>query len=284
MLLAHEPPMEECYDRLITRLAVESNVVSNVLELFGRIVPKSSELIKSFLPNLHDQTSPKASSLSNKVHRDVMLAVSKYSFLAYEKTLVTVPEGFKGDLVAYLEVLLVGNKLIVKQAVDTVTRYNLELSQFLSNADVRSSLKSHALLYKDVRKERESHEAAVKIFFDPKNPTNSRVYLGDIMGRFVDMDRAFVLAEQLDVVKRQQNYKDLISQTQKASDMLDLIKKRVDANDIVTVSGATAKNLSEGAYEVAKYVEIVAMYGYFVDTALGSVNNIAEQMKELFIR
>ena len=43
-----------------------------------------------------------------------------------------------------------------------------------------------------------------------------------------------------------------------------------------------AKDLSDGAYEVAKLVEVLSVYGYHTETALAAVNHLAEQLKTLF--
>ena len=82
-------------------------------------------------------------------------------------------------------------------------------------------------------------------------------------------------------VKKAQNYTVVLEEVKRASEMLKLIKHRLDAGDIENVSNQTAKNLADGAYEVAKYAEYMALYGYYVETALASIHNTAEKLEEI---
>ena len=286
MLLANEEMTPASYELLVKRLVVESNVVSNAIAVFHSLLPKSAELIQSYIPGLNKLIDPSEQkpNITSKIHKDVVKAVEAYSFLVYESTLVAVPEGFNGKLIPYLQLLLSYDKRIIEDGRKVLADYNLQLSMFLSNADIRTSVKSHAETYKKIRKEREERQKQLEQFFDKTFSTLSRRPLNKVIDRFADLDVVFTLAEKLDQSRKGQNYKVIASDVQKTTDLLALINQRMDQGDIANVSGHTAKNLAEGAYEVAKYVESIALYGYYVETAIGSTNNIAEQLRKLFIK
>jgi len=286
MLLANEELTPPSYELMVKRLAVESTVVSNVISVFRNLLPKSAEMIQSYIPNLTKLVDPveQKPAITSKLHKDIIKALDGYSFLVYESTLVAVPEGFNGKLIPYLQLLLSYDKKIIEDGRKVLADYNLQLSMFLSNADIRISLKSHADTYKRIRKEREDRQKQIQQFFDSKFSTLSRRPLNKVIDRFADLDIIFTLGEKLDQSRKGQDYKVIASDVQKTTDLLALINQRMEQGDIANVSGQTAKNLAEGAYEVAKYVEAIALYGYYVETAVGSTNNIAEQLRKLFVK
>lgn len=276
---------EVSFDFLQRRIAVESITSSSMFSLFGQIIPKTSELIKSFIPNLSQFTESAAKSnikLDNKQRQEVLKAISRFSFTTYEDTLISVPEGFNGQLIPYLEVLLGQGKVVIDHGKNVVTGYNRELAMFLSNYDVRTTLKSYSQHYAAIRKEREGYHTAIESFFDKKRSTLSRQPLGSVIDRFADLEKVFLLEESLLSIKKQQDFKAIISEVQRTADMLTLIKGRIDDGSIKDASGQAVKNLTEGSYEVAKYVEYIALYGYFVESALASVNNTSEQLANVF--
>ena len=273
------------YNLLQKRIAVESITAPSLFEFFSQLLPKSAELVKSFIPGFTkfaESDAPATYRLNNGKRQELLKAVSKVSFTAYEDTLISVPEGFEGHLVAYLEVLLAQSKVVLDHGQAVIKDYNRELAMFLSNLDARSSLKSHAQQYKEIRIEREAYQKAVEAFFKNKNSSLARQKLGSVIERFSDLDKVFQLEEKLINIKKQQDFKIIIAEIQRTVDMMGLVKARIDDKSIETISGQVVKNLSEGAYEVAKYAEYISLYSYFVETALASVSNTADQLSVLF--
>ena len=270
-------------DYLMTRLFAEEGVSNSVVNLLKQILPKSSSMIQSFVPNLKElDDRAMASKLNNTEYKAVLVAMKGFSFMTYMDTLVMVPEGFSGSFTDYLKALIAQGKMMSAKAPKVVSDYTLELSMFLSNTDIRTSLKSHEAHYRQVKEERLSYENAVKTFFDPKFPTRSRLPIGNIMERFNDLEDLFHLTEQLIGIQKDQKFKEMSVEVKKASEMLGLIKYRLDSEEIDNVSGQVAKNLATGAFEVAEYVEAVALFGYYAETAIASTKNITEKLTELF--
>lgn len=284
MLLAQEAVDVDNAEYLRRRLAVESISTADVIGLFRQLLPKSSDVIRAYLPALSDLESREHSTkkLDTKVYRDVVKKVEGISYVAFADTLVVVPEGFHGLFTPYLETLLVQNKTLDAFVLETLKDYNLQLAMFLSNADYRQSLKSHQANIDKVRKTRAVYEKALSTYFDKQHTSLSRRRLGDVINRFADLQRLFEKAEELEGVRQHRSYHETIEHVKKASDMLVLIRQRLDQDDISKVSGVVAKDLSDGAYEVAKLVEVLSVYGYHTETALAAVNRLAEQLKTLF--
>lgn len=272
---------EYSYDYLMRRITTESITSPDVLGVFKRVIPHSIELLRSFVPTFAPKQEQGVANLSTR-HMAVLKKVSSVNFLAYEETSVQVPEGFDGQLIPYLEVLIMQSKVVLTHGIEVIRDYNTELAMFLSNKDMRQTLKSLSQTYRNVREERMEYEKQVQKFFDKNHSTISRRRLGDVIERFSDLKKIYELEEKLTQIRKQQNIKEISAEIQRASDMLGLIKKRLDAGEIDDVSGQAAKNLAEGAYEVAKYAEYMSMYLYFMETVSASIGNMTDKFEEIF--
>jgi hypothetical protein len=260
------------YDYIHRRIVMES---VQDLSLFKTFLPKAAELLRSYLPNLSNLADTQTAKLTNKSRRDVVTKLSKNSFITYEDTLVFVPEGFKGKYEDFMDVLLAVGKSITFDAVKVVADYNTELAIFLSNADLRNAVKSHTAHYEKIKKTRENHTKHIEAYFK-SNTTLSRQKLSSVADRFQDFVSIFNKEEELRALKARQNYQALIGEVQKTNDLLLLIKARLESGDIGKFSSQVAKNLADGSYEVAKYIEFVAIYGYRLESLLASINNTAD--------
>lgn len=275
-------PVEKTYEQHLRHLALESIAMPSgpsILAVLKQIVPRSSELLSSLLPNLSRLSDhPEVPPLNNRERRELLVKLQKVPYMAYQETLIFVPEGFKGKWIPYLELLLSQGDMLLARGKEVVDNYNLELSKFLSNADVRHSLVDKKAEYSKLKAEREGYQKLVDKFFDQTNSTLSRQKLKVVIDRFSDLSTVFQLEEKLLAVRKRQDYKTIIGEVNRASEMLKLISRRLDKGDIEDVSGQVARNLAEGAYEVAKFVEYLAIFGYYMETILASIHNTAEML------
>ena len=276
------------YELALKGLVLESFGTQGSFTIFRNIIPKSVELIQSFIPDLNrfapNSNSEPVSQITNSERRALVGTLSKANFIDYSSTLVSVPEGFNGKLLSYLELMIDLGEDAMKNGLQIIQDYSTELSKFLSNSDIRKTMQSHDDYYKTISKIRAKHQEDIKKYFDKNKPTLSRQKFSTIFDRFGDLEKAFVLEQKLKEVKRLQNYSVIVSEIQKVSEILTLVKSRLDNGDIDEISPVVAKNLAEGAHEVGRYAEYLAMYGYLTETAIGTVKNIEEQFTKLFIR
>ena len=272
-------------DLILGQLITQESAVAAVVSVWQAITKKTLLLVNTMVPQLTDldekaQTFP----IKKTEYKDLLKRVKDFAFVTYSDTLVTVPEGFTGHYVPFLVGLkAIGAELALK-APKIVENYGLELSMFLSNKDARQSLKSHDSLYKTVARERDGYYKELKGFIDPKQPTRSRVRLGSLVDRFQELEQLFYQAEQLEELRKDLRYKELLAGIGKASELLKLIKERFESGELTTASKESIKNLATGAYEIAEYMELIATYGYLVESALGATNALAEQLNDLFKR
>lgn len=272
-------------ERLGKLLAIESisNNQPGILDVFSRLIPKTQELITSFAAPLSAFVLPKkdVAKFTKSEYRDSVKAVNRLPFMTYRDTLVMVPEGFHGDMISYLKLLGSLNATTIKMASVVVNDYINELSVFLNNLDARKSLKTHAAFYKQVATDRVKVEAAVSVYFS-KGDTRSRIKLGDMISRFGDFEEVFTLAEGLQAsATTKKDLTNLLSQVNHASELLKLLNDKLLNKEFNIVSGEVAKNISMGAYEVAKYVELISILTFSTEVAVSCVNALANQFKKI---
>lgn len=282
MLLAYEAAPTERYDSLFDRLVVESSVMADVLSTFSRILPKSKELITGFLPDLQKLSQEPSIPLQTKEFKQALKRVEGLNFLHYEDTLVSVPEGFTGRYVPFLDMMLETQPSLLKHCSTLLQEYETELSMFLSNGDHRLSQKSSDFQYKALAIHRTKYEKKLKPFFDEHRAGLTRQKLGTVFTRFADLNDAFILAEKLQAAVSRSSYDKLLQQVNTVSDLLDLIHQRIEDRSVGQVSGAMAKNIAQGAYEMGKLVELVSLYSYLSQTTLNAIKATAEGLERLF--
>lgn len=266
----------------MARLALEANAISNVIDTFKNIVPsltsKVAEIYNSLIKEQGDLTPEVFKARAAFKNLRAKLPYAKFTNL--EKTLVSVPEGFKGNLLDYVNVLIHLSPSVFQEANKILGEYNFTLSAFITNKETKTSLQDHTRLYKDVAEKRETMTAAFHPFF-PKNSHLSKGYLGEVISRFADLDPLIAQTEKLNTAHKNQNIKDITSSVKKSVDMLNLIIADSQSNGISTVSGNAAMNISEGAYEIGKYVEFIAIYRYRVEQAVATVIKLIATLERI---
>lgn len=275
-LFTHIEPQDN-YDYLRMRLAAESIADGGALSLFQRIVPKAREAIQSNIEAISGFLAGiKSSAPYSRERATLARALASLDFVAYEDTLVQVPEGFKGKYVPFLELLIAQAPIVNKHAPDMLRDYATQLSVFLTNEDAQTAIRIHSKSFASVRAQREAFTKATDAFFSNKNQAASRARLSDVVSRSSEFAQVFELEQKLSRERDDFEYQPIIAEASRCVDLLATVRERIEDKDIQGVSSAVAKQLSEGAYEVGRYIEYVAIYSYYVESTLSSVRGTAE--------
>lgn len=267
----------------LDRLALEANFLSNVIETFSSIIPNLTTKITEGCGQLTVGALFHGSSGNKEVKelaKKLALSRSTISFISYKDTLVSVPEGFKGNLVEYLQTLTSISTEVFQGANQILGEYSGVLAAFLTNKENKISLKDHTDLFHRVQKRREQLTGEVSKFFTG-NSDLSKAKLGTIINRLTDVDELINAYYKLDNGHVGDNLKDIAASTKKAVDMLNLVIHNTEAEGAGNVSGAAANNIAKGAYEIGKYIEFVAIFKYRVEQALGTVVSLLTKLSTL---
>lgn len=267
------------------RMALESiaNNSTGIVDVFSRLISKSADTLTSFASPLSDLINPtkETTGLKKGSYKELSRKLTRIPYSGVADMLVMVPEGFHGDLGAYLQFLKQNQIAVIKAADQVMADYELEISSFLSNVDIRKSSKSHLDFYKKVRTIRSNVEESLAKYFSKKD-VRSRVKFGSVVKRMGEFDEVLALAE--DIRGSAMNRKELgnlLAKVTTISELLKLLKEKLENKELNDVSSDMAKHIAEGAYEVAKYIELVSLLSFNGEVAVTCVDSIVDQLNKI---
>lgn len=263
-----------CVDRQMRRLALEASAISNVIETFKDTLPSLAErLFQQFTSlNTTDDKKDEVQDIKLKFGK-LKVKLPHASYLNYSKTLISVPEGFKGNLLDYVKVLSDMSTEIFQEANKTLGEYNFVLSSFITNKENKISLKDHTDLFVRIQRRREKMTTEIGSFFQSGNNV-PKAYLSTAIARFNDLEVLVQSVEKLNQQRKNQNINDISAAVKKSLDLLKIIIDDTENNGIAKVSGNAAMNISSGAYELGKYVEFIAIYRFRVEQVVSTVEKL----------
>lgn len=265
----------------LQRLALEASAIANVVDTFKTIIPTLCGKLHTAYSSLKTQDNLSSEVTKAKIsYRQVSPKFSHASYLNYSKTLVSVPEGFKGNLLDYVQMLNEMAPEVFLQANKTLASYSFTLAAFITNKENKTSVQDHAHIYKNVAKQREELSAKFGVFF-PKATSLSKAYLGETISRFADVDVLVQSIERLNGQRKSQNISEISESVKRCVDLLDIIVEDTQSNGLAKVSGAAALSISEGAYEIGKYVEFIAIYRYRAEQAISSATKLVQTLERV---
>jgi len=267
------------------RLALESiaNNTTGIIDVFSRLISKSADTLTSFASPLSDLINPtkETSGLKKSSYRELSKKLVRIPYSSVADMLVMVPEGFHGHIGDYLQFLRQNQIAVIKAADQVISDYELEISSFLSNVDIRKSNKSHLDFYKKVRTIRLNVEESFSKYFSKKD-VRSRVKFGSIVKRMGEFDEVLALTEEVrGSSMSRKELGNLLTKVTTVSELLRLLKEKLENKELDDVSSDMAKHVSEGAYEVAKYIELVSLLSFNGEVAVTCVDSIVEQLNNL---
>ena len=266
----------------LERLALEADVISNVIATFKSILPnlvsKINETVEYKETNeinmsqLAKEASVSFASLDKKL---------KYAnYLNFSKTLVSVPEGFKGNLLEFIILLNKSTPIVYTTGKELLSEYKTNLSTFITNKEDKISLKDNTPFFNKLKATRTNILDEINKFFTTNNGL-SKQYLKDTIDRFNDLEKLVVEVKNLDKKHVAESMKDMHVHVKECTDLLNIIIDQIDKEGTSKVSGPAAVNISQGAYEVAKYVEFMAAYRYKTMQAIYTVDKLISQLDNI---
>lgn len=284
MIFSMELYDQYSYDELREQLVLESAASASaqtIVGIFSNLIPKASDVISNITATLTNSVcidkEVKDIGLMTKKYKEVLTLTKNVPFMSMRDAVVLVPEGFKGDLSTYSKVLLAIRQAVIQDALEVMRDYEIQLSIFLNNADSRKSLEKYDFNYKKVEAKRKEMEATLARYFTANN-VKSRQKFGEVVSRYTDLVDIFKNAESLGGMKPKQDLEKLVNSSKTITGILGLIKDKIEKNELDIISGQAAKNISEGSFQVAKYLEVVSLVMFNVEVYVGCVDVMADQL------
>ncbi len=268
----------------IDRMALESSILLNIADTFKSILPKLSEKLHAVFDNTrgtHSEISVGVSPLFKefvKLDKDMSKELSSLNYVELGNILVSVPEGFKGNLLEYNKLLLTISDTIYATSLQIIQEYHGILSSFITNKENQTSVKDYKDFFNRISRTREPLESSLNSF--SSNGTRSRIYFKDVIGRISDLKDLSDVTNKLFSQHVLVNLGSIKEAVFKLTSMLDIIIDQMAKQDISKVSKAAASNIAEGGYMVGQQVEFLSLFYYRCSVSLQSTVNLYRQLKE----
>lgn len=283
------PSTESNIQNQLEALSLEAISIANVIEVFKGILPDLNHKIKTTLEDLSAFVDTKTFlhktkingdiKLINSLNKDLHSKIKLVNYTENRELLISVPEGFKGNLTEYSKLL---NELTLKiypEANKLLTEYKFIISGFLTNKDEKISLKDYTTFFNQIKRQRENFTNDISEYFT-NNSATSKAKLGSVIDKFSDIEVIIKNINAINTVRAGNTLFDVSETTKDIVTILDTIIERVSKGDINNVSGQSAMNLSEGAYEIGKYIEFISIFNYKLEQATSTVTKLLEQLNE----
>lgn len=261
----------------IQQISLESDLIGNFVDSVKSILPKTVSLITEFKESLVRQDEEQLSSLlSNKVD----LKSKTNDYVKYGQTLLSVPEGFKGNLLDYGVELNKISDRIYNHCYSYLDEFSFILSAFITNKENKISIKKHEVLFDTIEKTRNEIISEYERFLDP-NSNNTKQYLKSTLHRFNDIP---FISKELQKLNKSNDKKHLESINKsiiKLIDLLNIIIANINDGKIEDLNSSVSYNLSKGSYELAKFIELVSIHKYRVEQYMGIMKSNYELLDSI---
>jgi hypothetical protein len=262
----------------LERVVLESDVLANMLTSFNRVIPSFRESIINYSNLIVGLVEDKNIDLNDldKDSKEAVLSSRSLSYINFGDILITVPENFHGSMLDYIKTLSDVTTEVYTLNESILSEYNAILSSFITNKDDKISLKDHTDFFKKVKAKRLFILEKLGRF--TKDSGVSKVKLKSVISRMSDIEP--IIRESINIGKLHNkavitNVRDSVA---KSTDLLDIIIKQTKNGDITNMSPAATLNISMGAYEVAKMVELLGVIYYDVNVLLKVVKELVNTL------
>jgi hypothetical protein len=267
-------------DLAMRQLAMESNSVFDVITSFTKTLSPLTTKLTDLITSIPSSITGESKSDIRRVYGDIDDKLKVVKFIDYRKTLVSVPEGFRGHILPYAKIIAKHNLTIYQDAIAKVKTYNSMLADFITNKDSKISLKDETRFFMEIDRDMQAIKKEIYAYF-PNDNNSSKAMLSDVIQRFMDVEELVHDIEGINrhfASKNLETFKDVVSQS---VEMLNMVIDGISNGSIRTVSGNAARNVSEGAYEIAKFAEFISMFRFKTIELTSTGTNLVIQLDEI---
>jgi len=265
--------------QFMNELALESTMATNVIDFFRRSLPIMTNELKDYVSHFRtpdqeiDLTAIDSNYATSERHK-----LERY-YTSWREVLVQVPEGFKkGEFLPYVMALNSIGSNLFEQTNKLISEYRFALSSIISNKEQRTSLKDLSYNYEGITSARSELEERIASFFE--STTTSRYRLIDVLPRYSDSKRLIGETKQLArlvSIKQLTQIKTLVNET---VSVLMVLENQITKGDMSDISPQVVKNIAQGAYELAKYIDSIAVFYYAGVSIITCVNLLFDKIKD----
>lgn len=204
--------------------------------------------------------------------------VEKMNFIDLSTILITVPEGFSGNLYAYSDFMKSLYPNMTQKALEYYQTLRLELGKIVNVRSEKMTSRSFENIYEPYKVLREDAIRITKQFFEGDS-TQSKSTLGNL---FDDKDQIVRTFENVTILRKtikSTNLQSFVAAIDEVSELLEEIEKQIKLNTDVKFSPQVIQLMSDGVQEAALWGEYLASLFYDCDVLLTISKALSDKLK-----
>jgi len=264
-------------------LASEAETMANVINVFRNILPAVANRFNSIKGRFSEVNADVTKTNFKAIHgflfsKDYNKRLKDAKYFQLAEMPIQVPEAFEGNLLEYGDLLNALAENYYRRVPEYLAEYRVYISAFISDKATKLSLKDYTSFYQSAEKALDVSKGQVGEFVNKKYQTKSVAYFGKVVSKISEvqeMSKSLTRTESLcdiDYITR------IDSEVKKTADLLTILIKQIKEDSITDVSGASAKNIAEGASVMAEMVEFCAMIRYRQEGYITCVNTMLGEL------
>lgn len=271
-------------------VSLEANFASNAVKAINSFFPRLFTTVNNGFSRLEDTekvTIEGAKDTRNfmkftKLEAKIEAGLKNIPYSDLTKLRVLVPEGFEGKYVDYatdLQQVFSYNENVLVPAIE---EYYILIANIITNKNAKLSLKDNSSFVKRLISARtELNDLLVKDFVKDNHRTE-RTY-EQVFSKNEDVTAMFKLRYQLMTSLEGTKLEQITDYVNKIRDSFTILINLAKEDQIEFLSAPQLKNITEGAYEIARQVEFFAVNYYrvkvLVNTYLHAEARIAQRLE-----
>ena len=271
-------------EQQMERIAFESNFTENLIDLFRNALPNVVQKIHEVVSNSFIAKEPdgffSANAQLKNDFKSLKRKLEASNYLQFKDVLIEVPEGFNGNFVDYLDFQDKVFNTMINNGNELLTEYSFILSAFITNKENKLSLKDHTGFYRKVQTDRDRLTKEFDKFFNV-NSDSPLQKLNQIVGRFEDIEDVVDKTIKLESNTKKSNLNEIQASVKKIVSYLDILIKQVQDDSITKVSGSAARNIAEGAFEIAKFVEFISLFHFRTEQSVQTTKKLLTKLNNI---
>src|ERR1700752_9172 len=266
-------------EEFLKKLALDDYIGSNIIDFFrdgvSYLISRFKDLLLSFG---HHDVRDDVKQIEHAVTEAERNHI-EHRYLRYRDVLVRVPEGFTGDFLTYAIELNSIGRSIFGQITELFTDYRTTMSVIISEPRKLESLVDLSSIYKMSADIREQISKRIARFHN--NNLVARARLITVLPRFGDSKALIAEIKKLSKIVELSEIKKIEALVKDTIKLLDILEKQIKDGVIKEVSSRTIKNISDGAYELARHVDQIVVFYYASLSLIGCCRLLFADLKEL---
>lgn len=252
-------------------LSLESNVMSNMINNLKDIIIKLSSNLKTNSDKLEIIKSGVLKKDFLTLDNELNLKNNERNFLDYSRTLVQVPEGFIGNLNDYVVTLAIVQKELFTDIDNFSNEYKDLLADFITNKDCRKASGSQLKLLNNIKEKFENYAATTTVGYFDLESNVSRLPLGKAVSSFNSLRELTKNSIKLNNSYADMELEYLTGTIDSLNELLGDIHDLILKGKIEDSSSSITLDISNGAFELARLIELFSVVRFKVKTILETI-------------